>query len=96
MRPEDFSVGVLGDKAENSPYESFIREFGKNMIKYMNDNPTADPGEIFGLLHDIIKTCTVAEKNQDKIAKLAQADKKLAKELEDIHEMVTGKNKSDD
>jgi hypothetical protein len=96
MRPEDFSVGVLGDKAENSPYESFIREFGKHMISYMNENPTADPGEIFELLHEIIKTCTVAEKNQDKIAKLAQADEKLAKELEEIHDMVTRKNKSDD
>lgn len=96
MRPEDFSVGVLGNKAGNSPYEDFIREFGKNMISHMEENPSADPGEIFGLLHDIIKTCTVAEKNQDKIAKLAQADEKLAKELEEIHEMVTGKSKKDD
>ena len=98
MKAEDFSFGVLGENPESHPYHSFIKEFGRSMIRHMDNNPSSDAGEIFELLHTIIKSCHVAEKNLDKIAELAQADEKLAKELEEIHEMVTGNkpNKQDD
>ena len=66
------------------------------MIKYMGDNPSADAGEIFELLHDIVKYCHLAEKNIKKLEDIAQSDKKLAKELEEIHEMVTGRSREDD
>ena len=98
MKADDFSFGVLGEHPESHPYHSFIKEFGSSMIKYMGKNPTADAGEIFELLHKIVKYCYVAEKNVKQLEEIAQADDKLAKELEEIHEMVTGSkpNKSDD
>ena len=74
MKAEDFSFGVLGENPESHPYNSFIKEFGTSMIRYMDNNPSADPGEIFELLHSIVKTCYIAEKNLDKMAKLARAD----------------------